>query len=287
MMKRILIFIVFYQLVIQIFAINPFRFALITDLHIQMGNNAPEKDLETVIQDINQQQNIDLVLVSGDITEFGDKPSLEKAKVLLGTLKMPFYITPGNHDQKLSPPSYDYFNDVFGDNKFSFSHKGIHFVGFATRPSQVGGNGVIAHEDINWIEKELSELPDSVRIIAVTHYPLQTGDVDNWPDMVDVLKKYKVMTVLGGHYHRNVLFAYDGIPGIINRSTLKNNEHLCGYSVYTVSDSLHVAEKQPGNAEILWMSLPFFVKEETAVTEPVKTDNKAVRKKRCIFRKSR
>ena len=59
MMKRILIFIVISQLVTQIFAINPFRFALITDLHIQMGNNAPEKDLETVIQDINQQQNID------------------------------------------------------------------------------------------------------------------------------------------------------------------------------------------------------------------------------------
>lgn len=286
MMKRILILIVFSQLVTQIFAINPFRFAFITDLHIQMENASPEQDLENVIRDINQQHNIDFVLVGGDITEFGDKPSLDKAKALLSSLKMPFYILPGNHDQKLSAPAYDYFNDVFGDNKFSFSHKGIHFVGFATRPAKVGGNGIVTQEDIAWVEKELSALPDSVRIITVTHYPLQTGDVDNWRDMVDVLKKYEVLTVLGGHYHRNVLFAYDGIPGIINRSTLKNSENRCGYSIYTVSDSLNVAEKQLGNAEIHLLSLPF-VKEETTATEPVKTDNKADRKKRCIFRKIR
>ena len=92
------------------------------------------------------------------------------------------------------------------------------------------------------------------------------------------------MTVLGGHYHRNVLFAYDGIPGIINRSTLKNNEHLCGYSVYTVSDSLHVAEKQPGNAEIHLLSLPF-EKEQIANEENVTNQKETVRKKRCIFRK--
>ena len=231
-----------------------------------------------------QQHNIDFVLVGGDITEFGDKPSLEKAKVLLSSLKMPFYIVPGNHDQKLSVPAYDYFNDVFGDNKFSFSHKEIHFVGFATLPAKVGGNGIVAQEDIVWVEKELSALPDSVRIIGVTHYPLQTGDVDNWRDIVDVLKKYEVLTVLGGHYHRNVLFAYDGIPGIINRSTLKNSENLCGYSIYTVSDSLHVAEKQPGNAEIYLLSLPF-EKEQIANEENVTNQKETVRKKRCIFRK--
>ena len=284
MTKRILIFIVISQLVTQIFAINPFRFAFITDLHIQMENASPAQDLESVIRDINLQHNIDFVLVGGDITEFGDKPSLEKAKVLLSSLKMPFYIVPGNHDQKLSVPTYDYFNDVFGDNKFSFSHKGIHFVGFTTRPAKVGGNGVVAQEDIVWVEKELSALPDSARIIAVTHYPLQTGDVDNWRDMVDVLKKYEVMTVLGGHYHRNVLFSYEGIPGVINRSTLKNSENVCGYSIYTVSELLHVTEKQPANADIHLLSLPF-EKEQIANEENVTTQKETVRKKRCVFRR--
>jgi outer membrane protein assembly factor BamB len=70
-----------------------------------------------------------------------------------------------------------------------------------------------------------------------------------------LLRKYNVQAVLGGHYHRNVIFSYDGIPGIINRSTLKAKETTGGYSLYTISDSIHVAEKKTDQAERKWMAI--------------------------------
>lgn len=280
-MKRLLIFIAFSLLIFQILAANTFKFAFITDLHIQMEKSSPDQDLNLVIEDINKQNDINFVLVAGDVTEYGDKQSLEKAKLLLSQLKKPYYITMGNHDQKLSEPRYDYFNDVFGDNKFAFFHKGIYFVGFATRPVAEGGNGQIALKDIDWVENKLAGLSDAIPVLAITHYPLQTGDVDNWSKMTNVLKKFNVLSVLGGHYHRNVLFNYQGIPGIVNRSTLKNKEGLCGYSIYTISDSLHVSEKHPGSDDIRWLSLPL---EIEITNEPEISHSQVVESHRkCIF----
>ena len=82
------------------------------------------------------------------------------------------------------------------------------------------------------------------------------GDVDNRMDLISVLHKANVKAVLNGHYHRNVLLNYDGIPGIVNRSTQRAKEVVGGYSIYTVSDSLKVAEKRIGQAENTWLTLP-------------------------------
>jgi hypothetical protein len=90
----------------------------------------------------------------------------------------------------------------------------------------------------------------------VTHYPLLTGDVENWKDLTDVLHQFNVKAILNGHYHRNVLLNYDGIPGIVNRSTQRVKNPAGGYSIYTVSDSLTVSEKRIGEAEDVWLRLP-------------------------------
>jgi outer membrane protein assembly factor BamB len=98
-------------------------------------------------------------------------------------------------------------------------------------------------------------------IFVVTHYPLQTGDVDNWFCMTDVLRKYNIQAVLGGHYHRNALWNYDGLPGIIFRSTLRGTESVGGYSILSVSDSIRVFEKNIGQPELKWLTLPFETKK--------------------------
>jgi len=62
--------------------------------------------------------------------------------------------------------------------------------------------------------------------------------------------------VLNGHYHRNALFSYAGVPGIVNRSTQRGNQIKGGYTIYSVSDTLKVAEKIIGEPEHEWMVLP-------------------------------
>ena len=230
-MRNILISVILFVCFSVSYAAESFRFALFADLHVQMINPQPAIDLQNAVNDVNALSGIDFVIVSGDVTESGDLASLQKAKSILDGLKIPYYITVGNHELKWSESGATDFVKVFGADKFSFTHKGFKFVGFATGPVIKMGDGHVAPQDIDWVDAELLKSSKNTPVIAVTHYPLQTGDVDNWYDMTDVLRKYNVQAVLGGHYHRNVIFNYVEIPGVINRSTLKAKEATGGYSL--------------------------------------------------------
>lgn len=102
MKKRIfLVVYLFICFFIVGFAQRPFSFALLTDLHISATNPQAAEDLQMVIDEININDQIEFVLVSGDITNYGDKLSLEMAKRILNQLKNPYYIVPGNHGNEM------------------------------------------------------------------------------------------------------------------------------------------------------------------------------------------
>lgn len=239
---------------------NPFYFALFSDLHITSSNDKPSEDLINAINDLNDLDYIDFVIVSGDITENGDLKSLKMAKEMLDKLNVPYYITSGNHELKWSESGATDFSRVFGDNKFMFSHKNYHFIAFETGPIIKMGDGHVSPQDIAWVGEQLKQLKKDAPVFAITHYPLQTGDVDNWYEMTDVLRKYNIQAVLGGHYHRNLVFNYDGLPGIINRSTLRGNDEKGAYSIYFVSDTLQVFEKVIGEDAVKWLDMELGLK---------------------------
>lgn len=249
-------FLLIFQFAFDAFATEPFRFALFTDLHISTINPQPSEDLRNAISDVSCLKNIDFVVISGDVSDLGDTVSLKEAKQMLQKLNIPYYIVPGNHDIRWSETQATNFKKVFQDDKFTFTHKGYQFIGFATAPPTKSENGIIQKEDIDWMKSVLEKAGKEKPIFAVTHYPLQTGDVDNWKDMILVLNKYNVKAVIGGHYHRNVLFNYDGIPGIICRSTLRAKDVVGGYTLFSISDSIKVYEKRIGQLEEFWLALP-------------------------------
>jgi 3',5'-cyclic AMP phosphodiesterase CpdA len=257
-MRKILYFLLFYlSIQFTAFAAKPFRFALFTDLHISTSNPLPAEDLRNAVNEVNLTQQIDFVLVDGDIANLGDTASLKVAKQLLQGLKIPFYIVPGNHDfhWNINNGATDFIR-IFGDDRFEFTHKGFVFAGFATAPLDKSGSGFIQSADIDWLKKSLINTGKTLPTFIVTHYPLLAGDVDNWKDMTDMLKEFNVKAFLNGHYHRNVLLNYDGFPGIVNRSTLRTKDLVSGYSLYTLGDTLTVSEKRIGQPEVVWLELP-------------------------------
>ena len=238
-------------------ATEPFRFVLMTDLHISSTNSQPSEDLTKAVADVNELHGIDFVIVAGDVANLGDTVSLRLAKRMLQRLHMPFSVIPGNHDVKWYESGTSNFNTVFGEDRFEFRHKGIEFIGFTTAPLTNSGTGTIQPGDIQWMKSVLDKNGNEKPVFVVTHYPLQTGDVDNWKIILDMLNKYNVQAVLGGHVHRNVLFNYAGIPGIITRSTLRGKDRVGGYSIFSISDSIRVYEKKTGMPEEKWLTLPF------------------------------
>ena len=240
---------------ISVLHAQEFRFALLTDLHITHAGNAAE-DLQRAVDQINQSEGISFVLVTGDITEEGDRESLQKAKNILNQLNVTYYAIPGNHETTWSESGMTAIGDIYGGERFKFEHNGILFLGFNTGPFIRMADGHVVPQDIDWLKKELAAWGKEKPVILVTHYPLKDGDVDNWFDVTDAVRPYNIRTFVGGHYHNNSTYSYDGIPGILNRSTLRAKNEVGGYTLYDITnDSILVSELLIGGEPRQWTSL--------------------------------
>ena len=232
-----------------------FRFAHLTDLHISPNNPNPTEDLLRSVAQINATDNIDFVLVTGDITEEGDRASLEKAKSCLDLLKVKYYVALGNHETKWSDSGCTAFGEVFGYERFEFEHKGFLFLGFNSGPLMRMAYGHVVPQDIRWMTECMEKAGKDKPVMLVTHYPLMKGDVDNWYEVTDAVRPYNIRLFIGGHYHANKNQRYDGIPGILMRSNLRDKDDKQGYGIYEVTDdSIKVYCQRVGEQLEQWAS---------------------------------
>ena len=235
-----------------------FRFAQLTDLHLSPRNANPTEDLLRSVAQLNATDSLDFVLITGDVTEEGDRTTMEKLKTCLDLLKMPYYIALGNHETKWSDSGCTAFSEIFGGDRFKFEHKGILFLGFNSGPLMRMAYGHVVPQDINWMKESMDAFNQGnpkrgKPVILATHYPMQEGDVDNWYDVTDAVRPYNVRLFIGGHYHSNRNLRYDGIPGILMRSNLRDKEGKPGYGIYEVTqDSIRVYTQRIGEPPKKW-----------------------------------
>lgn len=235
-----------------------FRFAQLTDIHLSPNNPNPTEDLLRSIAQINATDSIDFVLVTGDIAEEGDRTTMEKVKSCLDLLKVKYYVVLGNHETKWSDSGCTAFGEIFGGERFEFEHKGFLFLGFNSGPLMHMAYGHVVPQDIRWMTETMDRYnagnsrPDKP-VILVTHYPMTEGDVDNWYEVTDAVRPYNIRLFIGGHYHRDRDLRYDGIPGILMRSNLRDKDEKPGYGIYEITeDSILVYTQRIGEPKRQW-----------------------------------
>lgn len=235
-----------------------FRFAQLTDIHLSPSNPNPTEDLLRSIAQINATDSIDFVLVTGDITEEGDRATMEKVKSCLDLLKVKYYVALGNHETKWSDSGCTAFGEIFGGERFDFEHKGFLFLGFNSGPLMRMAYGHVVPQDIRWMTERMNQYntgdpQQNKPVILVTHYPMIEGDVDNWYEVTDAVRPYNIRLFIGGHYHRNRDLRYDGIPGVLMRSNLRDKDGKPGYSIYEITkDSIRVYTQRIGEPKKQW-----------------------------------
>lgn len=255
-MKRILLALTFSLCLSAIFAQVPFKFAQITDTHV--GGQTGEEDLRRTVSDLNQQKDIDFVILSGDVTEFGSDEELKLAKSILDELKLPLYVIPGNHDSNWSESGANSFRKVFGGETFFFEHKGYQFVGTTSGPNMRMSPGQIPRENLVWLDSVFAANPNKdVPLISINHYPLDSS-LNNWYELVDRLHGRNIQFALCGHGHINKLYNWDDIPGIMGRSNLRAKAEVGGYNIITLTgDSVFFQERTPHvQTHAVWLKLP-------------------------------
>ncbi len=217
---------------------TPVKFAFLTDLHYSAGSGAVS-DISRCVKDVNTLDGLDFVLIGGDLTDFGTDEEIAAVKQMLDSLRYKYYVVAGNHDAKWSESGCDTFLKVFGYERFEFECKGWRFIGCNSGPDMRMSPALIPRESIVW----LKELRPGKKTVFVNHYPQDTS-VLNYFDVTRELKRIGTRFGIGGHWHTNVALDYDGLPGILGRSTLTAGKQP-GYNVITVfEDSVSVSERR-------------------------------------------
>ncbi|MEN8246507.1 MAG: phosphodiesterase [Thermodesulfobacteriota bacterium] len=193
--------------------------AQISDLHIAgwgkktYGIAPMAENLARCIDHINRlDPKPDVVTVTGDITMSSLKEEAQRAEKILGKLQMPFYIIPGNHDDRSTlwsvfggqacPSKLDGFINYVVDDY------DVRLIGMdSTVPGGPGGE--ICGTRAAWLDKRLAEQKSKPTVVFMHHPPVKCGvwetDVDGFIGMDrlgDVIEKYaNVERLMCGHIH--------------------------------------------------------------------------------------
>ncbi|HXR85118.1 MAG TPA: PQQ-binding-like beta-propeller repeat protein [Hanamia sp.] len=224
------------------FAQSRFKFAHVSDTHI--GSSNSEEDLIRTVHSINSDSTLKFVIISGDITDFGTDSAFQLAKTILDSLNKPWYIIPGNHDANWSESGTNSFKKIFGSETFRFEYGGYLFLGTVCGPNMRMSPGQVSRENIVWLDSTLAHLKNkNIPIIFVNHYP-QDSSLNNWFDIIDLLKRRNTQLILCGHGHANHQFNFEGISGIMGRSNLRAKKPVGGYNVVTIQDGVVTYEER-------------------------------------------
>ena len=213
-------------------------FAHITDIHISdqgdtqhvLGAQAPRLLRDTLAQ-FNRMDDLDFVLITGDVLDLASPAELERFTDALAILHKPWHFVPGNHDGYIDPArpgAYEPHQAVSlidprmisptpHAQKACWSRTikpGIQLVGLDSRmPDDWGGEIGMAQQA--WLRDELEQHCDDLMIIAV-HHPLHDLGphnahglwskfvCDNGAQVEALLDRYpNVKLVIAGHHHAN------------------------------------------------------------------------------------
>lgn len=224
------------------FKISAERITLLTDIHVNPGNHR-EAMLKEVIDDINNNET-ELVILSGDLTDEGSDEQLRNVKSILDNIKKPLFVIPGNHENNWSQSACKTFFDIWGNDRFVTETDNLIIVGINCGPYMKMGDGHVKHEDLLWLDKTLSQrVKNGKKVLSICHYALN-ADLDSYREYVDILKKYPVVAHLNGHYHHYKKYRVENIEVMHCRSMEMGKEPNYGYSIVDItSDSVKLYNK--------------------------------------------
>jgi 3',5'-cyclic-AMP phosphodiesterase len=168
-----------------------FRIAVLADTHLWYD------ELKLAVDRLNRDSSLDFIIVAGDFTKFGYADEYDQFTDIINRANAPVLIGIGNHD--LQADGRRLFANTFGPTDFSFVYRGTKFVFFDDNARGID----CCVPDFDWLERELAGAGDSLRIVAVSHAPPASDQLDTAQSlrMAGLFGKYGVELSIHGHTH--------------------------------------------------------------------------------------
>jgi 3',5'-cyclic AMP phosphodiesterase CpdA len=158
------------------------------------------KETAAMVKNVNQRGDIDLIVHTGDITDFGMLWEYEKMSDIFADLKIPYFTAIGIHD-KVGNGSRVY-KRMYGDLNYYFKWGRFMFIFIDTNSDELKFDGTVP--DLEWVQTALADNSGIDVIVGVVHIPPFHKDFDPalaWPFANLFEASGKVLLCLHGHTH--------------------------------------------------------------------------------------
>ena len=159
-------------------------------------------ELEDAVESINERDDIDFVLHTGDLADWGLRSEFEIQRDILNSLNVPYVCLLGNHD--CLGTGYEIFREVFGECNVAFSAGNVRFVCLNTNSLEF--TAAEAVPNFGFIRAEYSNLPvqSEKTVVAMHSYPYSDQfNNDVAPMFQEYLRKFpNLQFCVHGHGHR-------------------------------------------------------------------------------------
>jgi outer membrane protein assembly factor BamB len=234
-----------------------FTFVVISDVHVpsyefSIGQPLDEETLmsmhnqmrlrQFVEESISMDPRPDFIVNNGDTGDVGWEPLLALYQKLMTPLVdsgIPVFTTVGNHDLDYAGIGVEDLAEFFdplgpaligrGGTRYSFDHKGAHFVFMNNRP--VSGLIRFNPEDLTWLRNDLEHVEADTPVLLVIHANMRVDDTHR---VVEILQKFKYPTVFQGHRHAEGIEAWGGVPVVLTGSLYSGTPEAGSFRVVTV-----------------------------------------------------
>jgi Icc protein len=194
--------------------LSPVLIAQVTDMHLFAKENQgllgmpTTESLRAVLERLEDLRwQLDLLLLTGDISGDGTSESYENLQNLVLPLQIPTYSLPGNHDCAIAMEQI--LNLGLFSRRKSFERGGWNFVLLNSVVPQCV-HGYLEAKTISWLDSQLKMIGDNPTVVALHHPPLRVNSdwlddstLQNPEELFKVLDSHpQVKLVLFGHIHQ-------------------------------------------------------------------------------------
>ncbi len=206
-------------------------------------SDSPRRQLQAAVAHLNQVPDLRFVLFTGDLVDQADPESFELFREILAQLRVPYYLSLGNHDVDTLGREGRFNRDQFirwCQSQFPLSPAPTGYVDYSLSPlpgirlvaldASLGHfplpQGVLRPAQLGWLGQYLQTVPEEWLILLIHQPPFIS------PTQMDAVlfRKYRlrseqasalhtllanhgrVVAVLSGHLHVPKVYVRDGIP---------------------------------------------------------------------------
>lgn len=212
-------------------------FAHITDLHLRppgistLGRIDADRFATRAIDAvIAKHDDLDAVIVSGDIADLGEEDAYARALMLLSRFSVPVFVVPGNHDRTarlretfIAFPGVADAPPVAGKVCHTTLIGGVRLVMLDTSVDGLDTglhHGEVGAAQLEWLDRILGD--GAPALIAMHHPPFAVGigfmdgitleDMDGFAAVV--ARHDNVKRIVCGHVHRLIVGEVAGVPAM-------------------------------------------------------------------------